>query len=32
VRKFKEGETTNDIYAFLTSALNAEVGESRWLA
>jgi putative SOS response-associated peptidase YedK len=26
VRKLKEGETTNDLFAFLTSAANAEVG------
>jgi putative SOS response-associated peptidase YedK len=26
VRKVKEGETTNDIYAFLTTEPNAEVG------
>jgi putative SOS response-associated peptidase YedK len=26
VRKLKEGETTNDIFAFLTSEANAEVG------
>ena len=26
VRKLKEGETTNDLFAFLTTAANAEVG------
>jgi len=26
VRKVKEGETTNDLYAFLTADANAEVG------
>ena len=26
VRKVKEGETTNDLYAFLTTEPNAEVG------
>ena len=26
VRKVKEGETTNDLYAFLTTKPNAEVG------
>jgi putative SOS response-associated peptidase YedK len=26
VRKVKEGETTNDIFAFLTTEPNAEVG------
>jgi putative SOS response-associated peptidase YedK len=26
VRKIKEGETTNDLYAFLTTDPNAEVG------
>jgi len=26
VRKFREGETTNDLYAFLTTESNAEVG------
>ena len=27
VRKLKEGETTNDLFAFLTTEANAEVGD-----
>ena len=26
MRKVKEGETTNDLYAFLTTEPNAEIG------
>jgi len=31
VRKVKEGETTNDLFGFLTTEPNMEVGGARWI-